>query len=466
MKAVIVPAIRAVSSVGAHPLMLIISARPPAPAPTIPGRTTSKGAMRKILATALIMMMGTAAWAADTARVLFIGNSYTYVNDLPLMLKNLAVSNGDVVIYDGHLIGGYTLQQHSTNATTIAKIAAGGWDYVVVQEQSQFPSFPDAQVAADVYPYARKLDSLIRRHNPCAETIFYNTWGRKNGDASNCAFWPPVCSYAGMDSLLRLRYGIMAAANQGIVAPVGPVWRRLRTTSPAINLYDADESHPSPEGTYAAACTFYAVIFRKDPATIAFGSGLPAASASAIRLAAKAVAFDSLAHWKVGSYDPEAAFSHTLSGATAQFSNNSQRSGSYLWIFGDGQTSTLASPSHSYSSGGTYQVKLVAGSCGRYDTATSMITVTKTAAVAGTTTDMSITAYFDAYGSLRLDCSRPLNAGSIISVFNPEGRTLSRVSMGAPARSLRLEMPQADLLYVVTVEDPKGGVSWRQMIRR
>jgi hypothetical protein len=143
---------------------------------------------------------------AKTLRVLFIGNSYTAVNNLPSQIAQLADGTHDTLIYDMSAPGGYTFQQHTTNTTTLSKIQQGNWDYVVLQEQSQLPSFPDAQVASDVYPYAHALDSIIHENNPCAKTIFYVTWGRKNGDASNCAFFPPVCTYDGMDSLLQLRY--------------------------------------------------------------------------------------------------------------------------------------------------------------------------------------------------------------------------------------------------------------------
>ncbi len=125
-------------------------------------------------------------------RVLFLGNSYTNRNNLPSLLLNAALSTGDTIIVDSNTPGGYTLQGHSTNQISLSKIAQGSWDYVVLQEQSQRPSFPDAQVQADVYPYAKQLDSLVQLANSCTETVFFMTWGRKNGDANNCPFFPPL----------------------------------------------------------------------------------------------------------------------------------------------------------------------------------------------------------------------------------------------------------------------------------
>ncbi len=310
-----------------------------------------------------------------TLRVLFLGNSYTAANDLPGMVADVASSAGDSVIYDSNTPGGFTLQGHSGDAGSLSKIAAGGWDYVVLQEQSQLPSFPASQVNTQMFPFAKQLDSLILLSNPCAETVFYMTWGRKNGDASNCANWPPVCTYAGMDSLLRMRYMQMAASNKAIVSPVGAVWRYLRNTQPQIELYEADESHPSEAGTYAAACSFYSTLFRKDPTQITFSGTLPHNDALLIRNAVKAVAFDSLSYWFVGTYEPAAAFSFSQSVDTVFFTNQSLNASGYLWDFGDGTSDTTTHPVHVYAQNGTYQVLLKASHCGLQDTDTATVQV-------------------------------------------------------------------------------------------
>lgn len=333
--------------------------------------------MRKISVLIFLSFVSVYCFAVKK-RVLFIGNSYTYVNNLPDLVAAVAASQNDTVIYDSNTPGGYTLHQHTTNTATLSKIMAGNWDYVVLQEQSQNPSFPDVQVANDVYPYARQLDSLIKVYNPCAETIFYMTWGRKNGDAANCPYFPPLCTYEGMDSLLRLRYTIMADSNDALLSPVGAVWHYLRHNSPTIDLYSADESHPSVAGSYAAACSFYATIFRKDPTTITFNSTLNATTAATIRTAAKTVVFDSLSYWNVGKYDPIANFNYNNVGNAYTFSNLSQNATQFYWMFGDGDTSTLAAPQHTYTSSGNYTVKLIASKCGMTDTLATNITVSVT----------------------------------------------------------------------------------------
>ncbi len=66
-------------------------------------------------------------------RVLFLGNSYTYVNNLPQIIHDVALSVGDTLIFDSSTPGGYQLIDHSIDVNSQNKIMAGGWDYVVIQ---------------------------------------------------------------------------------------------------------------------------------------------------------------------------------------------------------------------------------------------------------------------------------------------------------------------------------------------
>jgi hypothetical protein len=323
----------------------------------------------------LITLLPSIASAQAKKKVLFLGNSYTAYNNLPQLFADVALSAGDTVVFSSNTPGGYTLQGHSTNATSLSLLAAGDWDHVVMQEQSQLPSFPQNQVLSSCFPFARAIDSIAQSLNPCVKTVFYMTWGRKNGDASNCATWPPVCTYSGMDSLLRLRYMQMAVDNDAMVNPAGPIWRHIRNNLPGIELYQTDESHPSLAGSYAAACGFYTTLFRKDPTLITNNAGLDPLIASQIRQAAKEVAYDSLSTWYVDAYDATASFNHLSNGLQLSFINNSINANDYDWDFGDGNTSSITNPVHTYVTPGNYTVVLRSSNCFSEDTIANVITV-------------------------------------------------------------------------------------------
>ena len=162
--------------------------------------------MRKLglLLAVFLGCMGNVYSQGDAVRVLFIGNSYTSVNDLPSMLCLISISAGKPYSYStehANTPGGATFEDHCTNRS-MQLIQQGGWTYVVLQEQSQLPSFPINQVERECFPYAERLVDSVYAYNPCAVPMFYMTWGRENGDQQNAQYFAPLGTYEGMDSLL------------------------------------------------------------------------------------------------------------------------------------------------------------------------------------------------------------------------------------------------------------------------
>lgn len=317
----------------------------------------------KYIATLILlfyMSMPETGYAQVTRKALFLGNSYTHYNNMPQMVSSMATSTGDVLVHDMYAPGGYTLDDHLSDATAIAKISANNWDYLILQEQSQLPAFATwTNNGVSTLPY------LQRQQNPCGRVMYFMTWGRQNGDAGNCPVWPPVCTYQGMDSMLRLNYIAAADDYSAELSPVGAAWRYVRQHHPSINLYDADQSHPSLAGSYLAACTFYAAIFKKDPTAITFNSTLSSTQANTLKLAAKTVMYDSLTFWNRSPTTPTATFyKYMNTGANQlQFISTAKHADTYHWDFGDGATSTQQHPTHTYANNGTYTVTHTAYNC-------------------------------------------------------------------------------------------------------
>lgn len=299
--------------------------------------------------------------AQTTRTVLFLGNSYTGFNNLPQLVKDAALSAGDTLIFDSNTPGGQTLEGHANNTTSQNKIMAGGWDYVVLQGQSQEPV-----VQTSVFNQgAFALNEMINEYNPCAVPMLYMTWGRKNGDASTCDFFPEMCTYESMDDALKEAYLNLATWIDAEVSPVSVVWRNLRDNHPDIELYTGDGSHPSAAGSYAVACCFYAAIFKKDPTFITYDFSLNADDAATIRNAAKTEVFDSLAVWDYKQL-PQSDFQYSIGPGTNEVNFSPQNMNivqTYSWEFGDGNTSELPTPTHSYASNGTYTVTLTTTNC-------------------------------------------------------------------------------------------------------
>jgi hypothetical protein len=317
---------------------------------------------------------------AQTTRVLFIGNSYTNSNDLPGMFTQLVASMGETVQTQMVAPGGYTFEGHTTYAQTQTALAQGNWDFVVFQEQSQRPAFSPEQVAEDVFPYAAQLAQQARAASPCAEVVYLMTWGRENGDAANCAFYPPVCTYEGMQQRLYESYVEMAAANNGWCAPAGEVWRTHRAAHPNTGLY-TDGSHPNVLGSYIAAATLASTIFRRSCEEATYvPAGITAEQAQIVRGMASDVVAAPAGPWNIGVNDPVADADLTyLGGNTVLFADNTPGAASWSWSFGDGNGSSDADPLHTYAAPGEYDVLLmVEDACGRTDSLELTVTLVNT----------------------------------------------------------------------------------------
>jgi hypothetical protein len=230
------------------------------------------------------------ATSGPMTRVLFIGNSYTMVNDLPGTFAALAKSGGHAVEVDMAAQGGWFLYQHAASADTLDAIASKKWDYVVLQEQSQTPSV--ASRAEIMYPAARTLVQKIQADG--ATPVFFLTWAHQNG-------WPEqgLPDYESMQ--LQLNQGILAIAHESNspVAPVGYAWLTVSKQSPQIALWQADGSHPSMAGTYLAACVFYATLFHQTPEKLSYHASLTGEAAAYLQTIAAHTVLDIPSSWNL-----------------------------------------------------------------------------------------------------------------------------------------------------------------------
>ena len=318
----------------------------------------------------VILLISLSAHSQIEKKVCFLGNSYTYTNDLPKLISDLADADGNTLVKDQNTPGGYTLEGHSSNATSLSKIASNNWDFVVLQDQSQLPSFPWEQVTEDVFPYGEILSDSIRSANECAVPLFFNTWGRRDGDDQ----WDSINTFTKMNQRLYTAYSYMADKNSGMLAPAGIGFEHIANdgTAPITHssLYVGDGSHPSVYGSYLAACIFYEVIFEENSEGNTFYPGaISATTANYIQTVAHHVLteVDSIT---IDYTTPVALFNVAYDGTTASFTNTSEHAFEFFWEFGDGATSTEENPVHIYADLDEYTVTLTATYCDKSSTVT------------------------------------------------------------------------------------------------
>jgi hypothetical protein len=224
-------------------------------------------------------------------RVLFIGNSYTSVNDLPTVFTALAKAGGHDVETGMAAPGGFTLAQHANSADTLGILASSKWDVVVLQEQSQLPAVEQVR-RQQMYPAARSLVGAIRAAG--ARPMFFLTWAHRAGMPEN-----GMPDYQGMQAQIGAGYLAIARELGAPVAPVGYAWSAAYAQDPNLALWQADGSHPTELGTYLAASVFYAAIFGQSPEGSSYVDGVPADTALILQATAAHLVFDDPARWNL-----------------------------------------------------------------------------------------------------------------------------------------------------------------------
>jgi hypothetical protein len=229
--------------------------------------------------------------AQSCLRILFIGNSYTSVNDLPGMFARLAGAGGHAVETGMAAPGGWTLSAHAGSAETLRKLRSAKWDIVALQEQSQVPAVESARTQA-MYPGGRLLVRQIEAIG--AKPIFFVTWARRDGWAEQ-----GLADYEAMQAQISRGYLAIAQELGVPAAPVGEAWLIARRQHPELELWQADGSHPSELGTYLAACVFYAAIFRQSPEGLRYVAHVPKETATALQRAAADVVLNDPKQWNL-----------------------------------------------------------------------------------------------------------------------------------------------------------------------
>lgn len=254
-----------------------------------------KKQMRKWIGICLACMALTASAQvkSDSLRVLFIGNSFTYFNELPQTVSQIAASQGIKLSATQFAPGGYYMKQHVEHEKLQKLIRQGGWDFVVIQEQSAALAMPSDTVLQNSYPAAHTLDSLIHAHNAAARVVFYMTWGHKDGCQEEVDNYPLIYSYEGMQDRLRINYLEMTYRNKAWCAPVGMAWQQIRKERPDYVLYMPDRSHPSMLGSYLAANVIFCTLFPKPYQTDVL-LGMPAEQGEYIQQVAQKTVLNNL----------------------------------------------------------------------------------------------------------------------------------------------------------------------------
>lgn len=312
--------------------------------------------MQKIFSALTFLLLSFAGFSQqEETSVLFIGNSFTFMNNMPFLFKDIAVSEGKKIFVDTVVEGGKDFNFHAHNPETYEKIKSRKWDYIVIQGHSNELAQPESKIDKNSLPYAKEIVDSIRANSLCTQVVLYMTWAYRYGNPK----WAPIASYDSMQLRIRNEYLRFADLLDARVSPVGEVWKTVRKNHSGINLYYTDNQHPNLLGSYLSACTFYATIFGETPMRNKSIVPIDAGTRQIIETTASQVVLNNLNEWRFveKASKMETGFDMFLSGKSLQLYNTSKNASWIEWNFGDGHISTEKNPVHEYVNKGIYKVK-------------------------------------------------------------------------------------------------------------
>lgn len=294
--------------------------------------------------------------------VLFIGNSFTHMNSMPLMFERLAISKSIKINVLMSAKSNHTFEMHSERPDLYEDISKAKWDYVVLQGFSRELSYGTEHIDTAVIPYFQKIVDTLYKNNPCVKLLLYMTWGYENG----YAYMNEIGTYEEMSEAIESGYRYLANKYNIAIVPVGDVWKEIRKDYPEYGLYQKDQHHPSKIGSYLVASSFYSAIFRSSPEG-GYAAGLDEKIALNIQRTAYSYIKSHLAENRLDSNIVDVSYKYTKQGKYEVVCYaNYPNALSIKWDFGDSSpVIDEARYVHYYKTFGDYKIKLtIEDACG------------------------------------------------------------------------------------------------------
>lgn len=221
-------------------------------------RTSIKDIMLKKFFNGILALFATGSVSAqaEPVKVLFIGNSYTHMNNMPKMFEKISKDAGMNVIVEKCAQSGASFKVHSEREEVYEAIKSRDWDYVILQGYSRELTFDPEHIDTATVPYLNKITTSIYDNYACTNVLFYMTWGYEDGYHER----EETNSYLKMAHKIEEGYRYLSDVYNVPAVPVGMVWKEVKATN-SMDLYAKDRAHPSKEGSYLVASTFFESIF-------------------------------------------------------------------------------------------------------------------------------------------------------------------------------------------------------------
>lgn len=326
---------------------------------------------------------------ARPLKILFVGNSITYYNDMPQTFRDIANDKGDSVLLTVYAPGGTGFQHHSIDPQVYNHLRTGGWDVIILQPGSnESVGVPPTQARETTLAQARILIDSALHYSPCSRIMFYEisygVWGTGTDQ---------VAQYNTTMNEIRNTNNYLSDSTSKSFVPAGEVLRHVWNQNPAQLLWgSAGDIHPNARGSYLISCTFYSAIFNKPSYGSPIIPGMVAGEAAYYQQTADSIVLNHTSSWRIDTNWHKAKFQYAGVGLSATFTNTTVNADSVKWEI-EGQISSANVADHVFSAPGIYPVKMIAyfGLC--TDTIIQNVTISSPNSVSPTTRNPGIIVY-------------------------------------------------------------------------
>ena len=290
---------------------------------------------------------------ADSTKVLFIGNSLTYFNDMPYMFGAIADSKGYPVSVSMYAPGGSGIVNHYVDPNVYALISNNIWDIIVIQPgtgESAGASYP---VDTTIVRAQMILDSVYY-YNPCTKVYLYEIpYGVPSDTSYNV--------YFGVQKMIRDSVSKIADILHLQMIPAGECARAYYSMHQNLLLHGSyNDVHPNVYGSYLTALSCYSGIYQDSASSCSYYSTIEQDTALKFFSIVDTVVLNHFTSWRINTYNLHADFTANVNFNPVIFNNLSDNYDSLAWDFGDGNTSNANNPNHVYGADGIYTIRLIA----------------------------------------------------------------------------------------------------------
>ncbi|MCJ1805541.1 T9SS type A sorting domain-containing protein [Flavobacterium covae] len=288
-------------------------------------------------------------------KILFIGNSMTYYNNMPTLFQNLANTKGKNVEVQQYAQGGTGFVNHVNDHNIYRLFSSQKWDAIILQpgtgESVGFSSSTKTTINR-----GRRLMDSIQKYSPCSKIILYEI---SNGIGSNNNGGGNYENYFASQTKIKDSITAIAHGMKVPFASAGECFKEHYISSKDLLLHSTyNDVHPGLKGSYLVACSIFNTLYQENIAPCNFYGGIDEITAIYLQKISDSVVLKNKPNWLINTYNLHPDFSFLVNGTNIQLQNQSNNYDSISWNINNEYRTNELSPIYNFQSTGDKSITL------------------------------------------------------------------------------------------------------------